>query len=309
MSQECCRKGLKNYGRDCTVQIDRVVGGALTPTFDATNQYNRIDLDSPFDQADLDALITNAEPRNRWVAVPKLYSVDLPIADSVFDEATDGSKSHVRDGIWSFTSEVRDKDAVPHTVKNFKSLRCKDVSKWLVTASNQLVCRKVAGDDRYVYPIIINSGSIDPKNMFWNDTQKNKIMFNFDFDSLMKPEDLYILDGNDLGINFLGMRKLTDVNIKKTSTAITSTTIEVDLKSNYAQGMNPNNDVFGLTGASFALKNLTTGLTVSISSAVEDASVDGRYLVTFTAQTAGDVLELSTVLTTYYAGSLEFTAV
>lgn len=309
MSQECCRKGLKNYGRDCTTQIDRVIGGALTPTFDALNQYNRIDLNAPFDQADLDALITNAEPRNRWVPVPKLYGVDLPIGDSTFDTATDDSKSFVREGIWSFTSEVRDKDAVPNTVKNFKSLRCKDVSKWLVTASNQLVCRKVAGDEQYVYPIVINSGSVDPKTMFWTDTQKNKIMFNFDFDSLMKPEDLYILDGNDLGINFLGMRKLTDVNIKKTATALTSTTIEVDIKSNFAQGMNPNNDIFGLTGASFALKNLDTGLTVAIGSAVEDVTIDGRYLITFTAQTAGDVLELSTVLTTYYAGSLEFVQV
>lgn len=310
MSQECCRAGLKNFGRlGCTTQIDRVVVDAFTPTFDATNQYNRIDLDAVFTQTTLTNLITNALPQNRIVASPKLKNVTLPTADTTFDTATDDSKSFVREGLLSFAGEVRDKDAVPPMLKNFKSLRCKDVSVYLVTASNQLICRKVAGDDQYVYPLTINSGSVDPKMMFRNDTETNKIMLGFDFESNVKPEDLYVLDGNDLGVDFVNMRQLIDVNILETATAITATTIEVDVKTNFAQGLHPNNDVVGLTAPSFALKNLTTASTITITTVVEDVAVDGRYLITFPAQTAGDVMELSMVLTTYYVGALEFDAV
>jgi hypothetical protein len=171
-----------------------------------------------------------------------------------------------------------------------------------------LICRKVAGDDQYVYPLTINSGSVDPKMMFRNDTETNKIMLGFDFETNVKPEDLYVLDGNDLGVDFVNMRQLIDVNILETSTPLTTTTIEVDVKTNFAQGLNPNNDVVGLTAPSFALKNLTDATTVTITTVVEDVAVDGRYLITFPAQTTGDVLELSMVLTTYYVGSLEFTS-
>jgi hypothetical protein len=262
-----------------------------------------------FNQASLDLLVTNQTPANRIVASPKLKNVTLPIADTTFDTATDDSKSFVREGLWSFMGEARDKDAVPPMLKNFKGLRCKNVSSYLVTASNQLICRKVAGDDQYVYPLLINSGSVDPKLMFRNDTETNKIMLGFDFDTVVKTEDLYILDGNDLGVDFLNMRQLTDVSIKKTGAVLTTTTIEVDVKSEFAQGLNPNNDIVGLTAASFLLKNLTDALVVPITTVVEDVNIDGRYLVTFTAQTAADVLELSTSLSTYYNGSFEFVAV
>ena len=263
-------------------------------------------MNAAFTALTLTGLITNADPTKRWVKMPRFYGVTLPVADTVFDEATDGTKSFVRDGIMSFTSELRDKDAVPAVLKKLRQSRCSEYGIYLVSKSNQIVGR-IEGD--YMYPISINSGSLDAKMMFRDDTNTNKIMFGFDFDSLMNAEDFYVLDGEDLSVNFLSMRQLTDVNIVQTSTAITATEIEVDIKSDFVQGLIPNNDIIGLLAASFVLKNLTTATTITITTVVEDLSVDGRYLVTFPAQTAADVLELSLQLSSYYNGKLEFDAV
>ena len=307
----CCSSGLKNYGRGkCVTQIDSVVGIIALPTFTNSNVRNEIDLSAVFTQSTLTGKITQADPGQRWVKLPRLYAVSLPVADTVFDEASDGTKSFVREGIWSFSSEIRDKDAISGILKKLKALRCSEWSMFLVTRSNQLVGIGVSNGTEIdtMRPLTVNSGSIDPKMMLRSDSETNKTMFAFDFDNLMKQEDLYVLDGNDLGIDFLGMRQLTDVNVIKNG-SVTSTTVEVDLKTDFVNGLTPNNDVVGLVAGDFVLENVTTSSTLTISSVVEDATVDGRYLITFTAQTAGDVLELSLDLTSFYNGSLEFVAV
>lgn len=307
MSQVCCLSGLENYGRGvCPTQIDTPVGIIAVNQFDSANAVNQIDLTAAFTSSTLTGLITNADPTKRWVKLPRFYGVTLPIADTVFDEAADGTKSFVREGIWSFMGEVRDKDAVAAVLGKMKALRCSSWAGFVVTKSNQLVGVRSTGSD-YLKPLAVNGGSLDPKMMMRDDANTNKIMFGFDFDNLVKQEDLYVLDGNDLGVDFLGMRQLTDVNIVE-SAAPTATTIEVDLRTDFANGLLPNNDVVGLLAASFVLKNLTTAATVTITTVVEDVTVDGRYLVTFPAQTAGDVMELSLALSSYYNGKLEFTA-
>lgn len=309
MSQVCCLSGLENYGRGvCPTQIDTPVGIIAVNQFDSANAVNQIDLTAAFTSSTLTGLITNADPTKRWVKLPRFYGVTLPIADTVFDEAADGTKSFVRDGIWSFMGEVRDKDAVAAVLGKMKAMRCSNWAGFVVTKSNQLVGIRKAGATT-MQPLAVNGGSLDPKMMMRDDANTNKIMFGFDFDNLVKQEQLYVLDGNDLGVDFLGMRQLTDVNIVQTSTAITATTIEVDLRTDFANGLLPNNDVVGLLAASFVLKNLTTAATVTITSVAENVTIDGRYLVTFPAQTATNRLELSLALSSFYNGKLEFTAV
>ncbi len=309
MGQVCCGSGLKNYGRgQCTTQIDTPVGLIAVNEFDSANAVNAVDLNAAFTASTLTGLITQADPTKRWVKLPRLYGVTMPIADTVFDEAADGTKSFVREGIWSFMGEVRDKDAVAAILKKLKTLRCASPAFLVVTKSNQLVGR-ISTDGQDMLPLKVNGGSIDPKMMLRDDANTNKVMLGFDFDNLTKQEDLYVLDGNDLGVDFLNMRQLTDVNIVQTTTPLTATAIEVDLKTDFVNGLLPNNDVVGLLAASFALENLTTASPIIINTVVEDVTVDGRYVVTFPAQTAGDVMELSLVLSSYFAGKLEFTAV
>ena len=306
MGNVCCNSGLQNYGRpQCVTQIDRVVSLAGTPEFDSANAYNQIDLAAVFNSTTLTGLVTNADATKRLVKFPRFYGVSTPIADTVFDESTDGTKSFIREGIWSFAGETRDKDAIAGILKKMKALRCSNQSFYLITASNQLVGQ--LADGQYLRPLKVNGGSLDPKMNLRDDSTTNKIMFGFDFDNLVKQENLYVLDGNDLGVDFLNMRQLTDVSIIEE--ALTSTTIEVDLKTAFVQGLQPNNDVIGLLAAAFKLENLTASTTVTITTVVEDVNIDGRYLITFPAQTTTDRMKLSMVLSSYYNGSYEFDAV
>lgn len=305
MGNVCCNSGLQNYGRgQCVTQIDRVVSLVIVPEFDSSNAYNQIILATAFDATTLTGLVTNADATKRWVKMPRFYGVSTPIADTVFDESTDGTKSFVREGIWSFAGETRDKDAIAGILKKMKALRCSNFSAYLVTASNQLVGQIVGNG--IMRPLKINGGSLDPKMNLRDDSTTNKIMFGFDFDNLVKQENLYVLDGTDLSVDFLNTRQLTDVSITKTD--LTATTIEVDLKTSFVQGLTPNNDVIGLLAAAFKLENLTASTTVTITTVVEDVNIDGRYLITFPAQTTTDRMKLSMVLTSYYNGSYEFDA-
>jgi hypothetical protein len=307
MSTLCCQKGTPNFGRaNCVVQIDDIVGAIIVPTFTNAGAYNEIDLTDPFTASTLTGLITNADPSLRWVKLPRFYGADAPIADSVFDEATDGTKSFVREGIWSFTAEIRDKDAVPAVLKKLKALRCTNWAMFLVTRSNQLVLTTIPDSTTLVRPLLVNNGSLDPKMMFKNATTTNKIMFAVDFDNLMRQENLYVIDGNEINVDFLNMRQLTDVNLVQVG-SVTTTTATVGLRTDFAMGLQPNFDVVGLTGANFTAKNLTTGLPITLGTVTEDLSIDGQYDVVFPAQTSGDVIELTLVTTTYYNGSVQIT--
>ena len=124
MGNVCCNSGLQNYGRgQCVTQIDRVVSLVIVPEFDSSNAYNQIILATAFDATTLTGLVTNADATKRWVKMPRFYGVSTPIADTVFDESTDGTKSFVREGIWSFAGETRDKDAIAGILKKMKALR------------------------------------------------------------------------------------------------------------------------------------------------------------------------------------------
>lgn len=307
MSLLCCKSGLPNYGRGlCTVQMGEIVGVISVPTYNSDNVRNFINLSLPFGQTQIDALLTaDPETRTQWSPFPRMYAVTLPIADTVFDEATDGTKSFVREGIWSLNSEIRDKDAVAAILKKLKSLRCKDYSFYLVTRDNQLVGVTPGGGNK-LYPLELNSGSTDPKMMFRDAQATNKIMFNVDFDNLIKQQDLYILQGEDLTtyVDFLRLQKLTDVQMYYAN--LTATTIKVGVKTDFTQGLQPNNDVTGLEIGDFIFTNKTTDTVIVPSAIEEDPLVDGLYELTFTAQTAGDVGQVSMdTATNFYIGETQ----
>jgi hypothetical protein len=249
-------------------------------------------------------LLVNADRKARWYPGPRLYAVDLPIADTVFDEASDGTKSFVREGIWSFTSEIRDKDAVPGMLKKLKASRCTEWGVYLVSKSNQLV-GEVSIDGTSLYPLRANEASNDPKMMFKNATTTNKIMFNFDFNNLVKQENLYVITGSEVGVDFNRLQKLTDVTI--TVSNITTTGARFAVKTSFSQGLQPNNDVVGLTDLTdFVVYNNTDAASVSVVS-VDESAEGGEYDVTWAAQTAADSLTVSTDIgTTFYEGSADF---
>lgn len=315
MGDLCCQKGLANYGRsNCTITADSILFAIAISTFDDANTFNQVNLAQPFTQTNLDLLVSNSVPARRWVRLPDLTGADTPIADTVFDEAPNGEKSFVREGIWSISGEIRDKDAHASIQKALKSLRCKDFAFAYVTRSNQLLLRIMSTDpDSAFYniarPFLMNGSSVDAKGTMKNDTQTNKIMFMADMSPIMKQEDLYIIEGNEIGVDFLGMRKLTDVNVIQTATPLTATAIEVDLRSGFRSGLAPNNDIVGLPASAFVLTNKTTNTPVLIATVVEDLNIDGRYLLTYPTQTAGNSLELALNLANFYNGSLNYVAV
>lgn len=299
----CCF-GLYNYGRgDCVTIIDEVVGFIQVPLRKSDGTENKIVLGSPFTSTQVTALLVNADRKARWYPGPRMFAVDLPIADTVFDEASDGTKSFVREGIWSFTGEVRDKDAVPATLKKMKAAHCTEWGTYLITKSNQLV-GEVSLDGASLYPLRANEASNDPKMMFKNATTTNKIMVAFDFNNLVKQENLYVITGEEVGIDFNRLQKLTDVTI--TVSDITTTGATFSVKTSYSQGLHPNYDVLGQTDLTdFEVTNVTDGSPVTILT-IDEVS-DGVYEATWAAQGSADAMHVEMdIATTFYEGSADF---
>jgi len=307
MAKKCCA-GLLHYGKNapCIVTITEGVYAVIQSTYDSNGDRNYIDLTGSFGQTEVDALLLNTDEKKRWVVLPKMNGLELPIADSVFDEETDGTKTFTREGIWSMTGMILQKSAVPSVLKKLKALRCNDIQIYIITKTNQLY-GAVSEDGNKLYGYRLNSGSIDPKLMFPTSSVSGKISFNADFDNTEKQESTYALVGKDLTtpVDFLNLKQLTDVNL--VVSASTTTTLTFIAKTDYFSGLANEGDVVGRTGVDFALLNKTTGLPVTLTTVVEDATIDGKYVATFPAVTATNVVELSMVYASGFAGSVEKT--
>jgi hypothetical protein len=307
MAKECCA-GLLNYGKNapCIVTLTEGVYVIIQSTFDSNGNRNYIDLTAPFGQTEVDNLLLNTDEKKRWIVLPKFSSLKRPIADTVFDEEEDGTKTWTRDGIWSLTGMILQKSAVPSVLKKLKALRCNDIQVYIVSKTNQLD-GAVSEDGTKLYGYRLNAGSVDPKMMFAENSVSGKISFAVDFDNTEKQENTYALVGKDLTtpVDFLNLKQLTDVNL--VVSASTTTTLTFIAKTDYFSGLANEGDVVGRTGVDFALLNKTTGLPVTLTTVVEDATIDGKYVATFPAVTATNVVELSMVYASGFAGSVEKT--
>lgn len=292
-----CNMGLSNTGRPNCVPIQSVTSKTImVPLKDSTGADNFIDLSSALPT--WSTLINEADASKRWFPLPVFENVDLPKADSTFDEANSGRMVFIRQGKRSFAGELWAEDSSPTLLGKLQNNRCVDFGVYLIDVNGNLVGSKVGEG---LYPIPVDNPSFDPKLMFATDTTVQKIMVAFDFDRLFDESTMYMITPTEAGVNFNTLEGLIDVNV--TNAVKTSTTLTFDAVLDYGTALNPIKFI-GAVSADFDLQNLTTGLAVSVT-AVENT--DGNYTLTYTAPTTGNSMEL-TIAKTGFVGTYAFTA-
>jgi len=298
MSLGCnCENGLSNTGTPNCVPIQSVTSTMVMVAITANDgTLNGVDLNAPLPS--FTALINEPDASKRWFPLPKFENVELPKADSQFEEASSGRMVFLRQGKRSFTGELWAEDSSPTLLGKMQNNRCVEFGVYIIDVNGNLVGSQQGG---FLRPIPVDNPSFNPTYTFATDATVSKIMVAFDFNRLFDESTMYMITPTEAGINFNDLTGLIDVNFL--NSIITSTSITFDAKLDYGTAINK--ILFkGAVSADFLLTNNTTVATVA-TTVVENS--DGNYTVSFIAQTTGDSLTLS-IAKTGYDGETTFVA-
>ena len=301
MSIGCnCASGLSNTGRPNCVPLQSVTSKLImVPLFGADGTANLIDLTSPLPV--WSDLINEVDSTKRWFPLPNFENVEMPKADSQFEEANSGRMVFLRQGKRSFAGELWAEDSTPTLLGKLQNNRCVDFGVYIIDINGNLVGSKVGTK---LYPIAVDNPSFNPTFTFATDSTTQKIMLGFDFDRLFDESTMYMITPTEAGLNFNDLTGLIDVNLIDLTVVATSVTFDAVL--DYGTALNPIK-FSGAISADFSLYNNTTSATVSVT-AVENLPLEGNYTLTYIAQTAADSLTLS-IDKTGFDGEVSYLAV
>jgi hypothetical protein len=291
-----CDAGLANTGRPGCVPLQSVTSKLImVPLMANDGTLNGIDLTTALPT--WSSLINQLDASKRWFPLPAFENVEMPKADSQFEEANSGRMAFLRQGKRSFAGELWGDDSTPTMLGKLNAGRCVQFGVYVVDVNGALIGSKVGG---YLYPIPVDEQSFDPKWMVATDSTVQKIMVGFDFDRLFDDSTMYMITSSEAGINFNSLTGLIDINV--TNDVVTATSITFDAVLDYGTALNPIK-AQGLVSGDFTLTNVTTSSTVSVT-AVENTP--GNYTLTYVAQTTADVASL-VIAKPGYLGTFTYT--
>ena len=274
MSLGCnCNAGLSNTGRPNCVPIQSVTSKLILVPLKANDgTANGIDLSAPVPT--WSDLVNEVDASKRWFPTPGFENVELPKADSQFEEANSGRMVFLRQGKRSFSGELWAEDSSPTLLAKLQNNRCVDFGVYIVDVNGNLVGSKVGG---FLYPIPVDNPSFDPRYMFATDSTVSKIMVAFDFDRLFDEGTMYMITPTEAGLNFNDLQGLVDVNFINV-VEIPNVEITFDAVFDYGTAYNPLRFI-GATIADFQLYNNTTATVEVIGGFAENT--DGNYTLSF----------------------------
>ena len=267
-----CNAGLSNTGRPGCVPIWSVTSSLIVvPLYANDGTRNGIDLSTSVPVwADL---VNESDASKRWFPLPAFENVELPKAESQFEEAPSGRMAFLRQGKRSFTGELWQEDSTPTFLGKLDKSRCVDFGVYVVDVNGNLIGSK-EGD--YLYPIPVDNASWNPTFMFATDSTVQKIVLTFDFDRLFNDSTMYMITVDEAGQDFTALSGLIDVNLN--NAAATTTEVTFDAQLDYGTAYNP----ILFTGA------LAADFVVTVAGVI-DAGItlsegpDGSYTLTFSA--------------------------
>lgn len=301
MSLGCnCEMGLSNTGVPACVPIQSVTSTLImVPLKSNAGVDNAIDLSVAVPT--WSTLVNQSDESQRWFPLPQFENVELPKADSQFEEANSGRKAFLRQGVRSFSGELWADDSSPTLLSKLQNNRCVEFGVYIIDVNGNLVGSKV-GDK--LYPIAVDNPSFDPKYMFATDSTISKIMVGFDFYRLFDEGTMYMITPEEAGINFNDLEGLIDVNFADL-TQVANTSVTFNAEFDYGTAYNPIK-LKGLVDTDFALYNNTTSTSETIGSATENLPLEGNYTIAF-AFVSAESYTLS-ISKDGYDGEVTFTA-
>ena len=295
-----CNAGLGNTGRPGCVPIQSVTSKLIMVPLNANDgTLNGIDLSAPLPT--WNSLVNEPDASKRWFPLPAFENVELPKAESQFEEANSGRMAFLREGKRSFTGELWGEDSTPTLLGKMKAGRCVNFGVYVVDVTGNLIGSKVNG---YLYPIPVDNQSWNPTFMFATDSTVQKIMLTFDFDRLFDDSTMYMITATEANLDFNTLTGLIDVNLVEVLPAVAGQVV-LNATFDYGTALNPIllQGVTGLTD--WAFYDVTNQVAFGNPTAVSESPA-GTYTL-LKAFVSGDDYTVS-VVKDGFTGSLTFTA-
>lgn len=295
-----CNAGLGNTGRPGCVPIQSVTSKLIMVPLNANDgSLNGIDLSAPLPT--WNSLVNEADASKRWFPLPAFENVELPKAESQFEEANSGRMAFLREGKRSFSGELWGEDSTPTLLGKMKAGRCVNFGVYVVDVTGNLIGSKVGG---YLYPIPVDNQSWNPTFMFATDSTVQKIMLTFDFDRLFDDSTMYMITATEANLDFNTLTGLIDVNLAVAS-QVTTVSVTLDATFDYGTALNPIllQGVTGLTD--WSIYDVTNQVAFGNPTGVSESPA-GTYTL-LKAFVSGDDYTVS-VVKDGFTGSVTFTA-
>jgi hypothetical protein len=300
MADCLCGTGLGNLGLSSCV-VNRNVTNKLffVPVYDSTGVKNKLDLTGTINEATITALINQSDASKRWYLSPVFENVVKATADTTFEEAPSQRKKRIKAGKKSFSAEHW--DVSPQLEGKYNEYLCGGWGVIELDIDGNLIGKKVGTD---LYPIPVDGDSFDVKYVDPTDTATSKLMVSFDYNRLMKSEELWLISAEEIGADLNDQDGLKDVELEFVSK--TSTQVVVNATLSYGTAIQLLK-VKGLLAADFALYNNTLAASHSIATVTEGTGAnEGQYTITYVAITGStDDLTLS-MAKDGYVGKLDY---
>ena len=282
-----CNAGLANTGRPGCVPIQGIVSSLiLVPLKDSTGAKNGIDLNAVLPI--WNDLVNEEDASKRWFPLPSFENVEVPKADSQFEEASSGRVAFLRQGKRSFTGELWAEDSSPQFLGKLNKSRCVDFGVFIVDVNGNLIGSEVDG---FLYPIPVDNPSWNPVFMFATDSTVQKIMLGFDFDRLFDDSTMHMITAEEGGIDFNSLTGLIDVLFSNMVGSPTFDSITLDAKLCYGTALNKILYQGALTLTDWNLFNVSTQTAIGNPTDVTEGP-DGTYILEFVAQLSTDVIRV-----------------
>jgi len=297
-----CNAGLSNTGRPACVPLFSIVSSMIiVPLVANDGTLNGIDLSATLPV--WSDLVNETDASKRWFPLPSFENVELPKADSQFEEASSGRMAFLRQGKRSFSGELWAEDSTPTFLGKLQKSRCVDFGIYVVDVNGNLIGSEVDG---YLYPIPVDNPSWNPVFMFATDSTVQKITVGFDFDRLFEESTMYQITPDEAGTDFTALRGLIDVNF----TSVTAVVASITFTAEFSYGTAINKIAFtGALPADLSVNNDTQGTSIAILTLDEDPNTPGDYVLTYVVADQPALTEVVTVTVTKtgYSGSVTAT--
>jgi len=289
-----CGDGLSNSGLpSCLELLSTASGIIMVPYMNSAGSVNAIDLTATLDAAYVTAKLNHVDPTYRWYPIQGIKNVEDLRGDPEFETFNDNSKMRVQDGIRTFKGFKP--GVVPSYVGNINDATCDKMGIFIIGVGGELQgSDKVAG---FLYPLLISANSWVANYFKPQDKAVSKMMLEFQIDPQENDRNLsYIAQTEFNNYNLLSINGLQDATIENL-TVDSATVVSFDVETMYGTAVTKNK-VKGLVSADFVSSDSAVVAKVYNEDTAADVTVvaaeptPGSYTLTFTAQTAGDVIRV-----------------
>lgn len=249
------------------------------PLYTNAGVRNGIDMTQLGNSVYVNGLLNNTDPSARLSPLPKSVSFVREQADSLSETYADQSIANIVDGVLSVVNTIAGLNASPAMAREIETDECALYGEYIVDICGGFTGGSVVGD--ILYPLEVNSDSLVVKYLPNDYAAKQKIELSYQYDTLLKGNQLYTVDAASIAVNLLTVSGLHALDVTLSAVTITEGVADVTTIFGYS---NNKEVVTGLLAADFVATNTTTSTAITIDLATEGP--DGTYQLDWNAGSA-----------------------